>query len=365
MGWFNHFHKKSAEAQYKLGYQLITGEGRPKDADEGVKWIQRAAEQNFAEAQFHMGTIYHQGPGLPQNYEKAAQFYLGAAKQGHPSAQNNLGFLYEKGLGVTANLTLAINWYQRAAANGHTGASQNAFMAKRKLELEIENRQISDTLSRAGEAFRDSLDKMLSHYASESEEDEIEDWEEDDLPTINPTDGVQTGHTSISGIDFEVHHDPSETFAELMPLLLRKLVEIQHQDLYLYRYIVEEADRLASGGPQQNYVLSLCGIMPLEYSGELNKVAEFAQSRPGVEFIKDFCEQLSSITNSGFAQHVRDQTYLFFNDQYHSIIAQTRKKWAGHYFNNCFEKGHWYYAEKWKAVLAAIEASEPALSGQV
>ncbi|MFN3911482.1 tetratricopeptide repeat protein [Hyphomonas sp.] len=357
MGIFDHFTKKSAEAQYKLGFQCITGQGRPTDIAEGVKWIQRAAEQDFAEAQFHLGALYHHGQGLPQNYAKAAQLYLGAARQGHPKALNNLGALYADGLGVTRDLTAAIDWYERAAEHGHPTASKNALITKMKLELEIEDGQLQDSLSRSREAFRKSTDELLSSKRNEPHEDE--------LTKVIPTDGVKTGHTNICGIDFEVHDDPNETFAELMQLLVLKLGELHHQDLYIYRYIVEEADRLSSGDEQQNFVLSLCGIMPLEYSGESKKVAEFAQSRPGVDFIDGFCEQLSSITSEGFAEHVRDQTYLIYNHEYHSVIAQARKKWAAHYYNNCFEKAHWNYADKWKEVLEAIKVSQPALSGQV
>ena len=133
------------KAQYELGYQYATGNGRPKDMVEGIKWIERAAEQNYSEALFHIGAMYHHGQGMPQDYTKAAEYYLAAAEQEHPKAQNNLATLHADGLGVAANLTQALKWFQKASENGHPSAKQNVWITKQKLQLEAENQEIIST----------------------------------------------------------------------------------------------------------------------------------------------------------------------------------------------------------------------------
>lgn len=151
-----------AHGQYKLGYQYVTGERRPKDMTEGIKWIERAADQNFPEALFHLGAMYHHGQGMPQDYSKAAQYYLVAAEGGHSKAQNNLAGLYAEGLGVLGDLSQALNWFQMASNNGHPTASQSALLTKMKLEMEAENTQIGLTLAEAKLNQKAEIRQLLS-----------------------------------------------------------------------------------------------------------------------------------------------------------------------------------------------------------
>ena len=138
-----------ANDQYNLGYQYVTGDGRKKDLPEGLKWIERAAEQKFPEALFHMGAMYHHGQGTPQDYSKASKYYLAAAEQEHPKAQNNLAVLYSEGLGVPADLSEAYKWFQMASKNGHPTASQSALLTEMKMEMADENTQINLTIAQA------------------------------------------------------------------------------------------------------------------------------------------------------------------------------------------------------------------------
>ncbi len=133
-------------AQYALGLQYFTGQGKKKDAAEALKWIRRAAEQNEPDALFFLGSIYHHGEGVSQDFAKAVEYYSEAAKRGHSKAQNNLGSLYADGQGVPVNLSEALRLFRQASENGHVGAQQNAFITERKLELKNENRQINQTV---------------------------------------------------------------------------------------------------------------------------------------------------------------------------------------------------------------------------
>jgi TPR repeat protein len=41
-------HLDNAEAQYKVGVMLKTGEGVPRDEAEGTKWIMQAARRGYS-----------------------------------------------------------------------------------------------------------------------------------------------------------------------------------------------------------------------------------------------------------------------------------------------------------------------------
>lgn len=46
---------------------FMTGKGVTKDFHEGVKWLQKAADQDSAFAQYYLGMAYHQGNGVPRD----------------------------------------------------------------------------------------------------------------------------------------------------------------------------------------------------------------------------------------------------------------------------------------------------------
>lgn len=111
-----------AQAQYGLGLVYQRGWGRE---DEAVKWLTRAAEQDYAPAQTELGRMYQWGKGVEQNDEMAVQLYTLAAEQGYASAQYYLGMMYQWGDGVEQNDEMAIQWYTLAADQGLASAQLN------------------------------------------------------------------------------------------------------------------------------------------------------------------------------------------------------------------------------------------------
>jgi uncharacterized protein len=61
----------NAEAQVKLGFMYVAGEGIPQDYIEALKWFRLAADQGQANAQCFLGPIYFEGRGVPQDYVSA------------------------------------------------------------------------------------------------------------------------------------------------------------------------------------------------------------------------------------------------------------------------------------------------------
>jgi len=108
----------NAEAQRKLGYFYLYGQGVTQSSIEAVKWYRKAAEQGLVKAQFELGNIYHEGIGIRQNYAGAVKWYRKAAEQGFANAQSNLGLMYHDGLGIQQDFIQAYAWFGIAAAGG-------------------------------------------------------------------------------------------------------------------------------------------------------------------------------------------------------------------------------------------------------
>ena len=118
--------KGDAQSQFELGAALSLGKfGVAQDYEEAVRWLRKAAEQNFAPAQNHMGVCYHDGLGLTINYEEAVKWFRKAAEQGDADAQCNLGTRYLRGEGVATNLVEAVSWYHKAAEQNLAEAQYN------------------------------------------------------------------------------------------------------------------------------------------------------------------------------------------------------------------------------------------------
>lgn len=117
--------KGNVTAQFKLGFEYLSGQGVPRNLQKAAKWLRRAAEQGSATAQYDLGLLYYNGQGVPKNYAKALQWYTKAAAQGNDFAQFNLGLMYYKGLGVAQNYQQAATYYRAAAEQGNPRAQYN------------------------------------------------------------------------------------------------------------------------------------------------------------------------------------------------------------------------------------------------
>jgi hypothetical protein len=93
------------EAMEELGLLL-----RASQAEEAVKWLRRAAEEDQAEAMFALGQLAYQGKGLPQNKLDALRWFRAAAKLGHKAAASRAAHILYKGDGVLANKVEAQQW---------------------------------------------------------------------------------------------------------------------------------------------------------------------------------------------------------------------------------------------------------------
>ena len=144
----------NADAQQKLGYMYVTGQGVTQDYKEAVKWYRLAALQGNADAQHNLGISYDIGEGVTQDYKEAAKWFRLAAHQGNVHAHYNLGWLYWQGKGVIKNYVLSHMLFNIAAIYG----DQEGEKARAALEIQIKSKE---KIARAKKLARECIE---NHY---------------------------------------------------------------------------------------------------------------------------------------------------------------------------------------------------------
>ena len=114
-----------ARAQCDLGCCCYDGQGVAKDYVAAFRWFREAAGQRLAVAQFNVGLCYHNGQGVAKDFAEAVKWYLKAAGQNCAQAQNNLALGYARGQGAAKDFAEAVKWYRKAAGQGCARAQDN------------------------------------------------------------------------------------------------------------------------------------------------------------------------------------------------------------------------------------------------
>ncbi|HNW44400.1 MAG TPA: tetratricopeptide repeat protein [Elusimicrobiales bacterium] len=100
-----------AAAQFNLGLLY----GKDRGAEQSMKWLHKAAQQELADAQYELGLRYGYGQGAPLDPAAAFDWLRKAAGKGHKDAQYELGLAYTFGRGVPASPKEAEAWFRKAA----------------------------------------------------------------------------------------------------------------------------------------------------------------------------------------------------------------------------------------------------------
>ncbi|WP_396621481.1 tetratricopeptide repeat protein [Marinobacter sp. W-8] len=138
-------------AQYYLGTMFARGYGVVKDSSTGMRWLMKAAEQNYPRAMFELGLLAYQGQVSGKNYSEAFHWFERAAKLNHPEAQLFLGSMHLNGRGTEVDLAVGHAWLSVALENGFVPAAD--VLANRaeppntavQLKVQLQN-SIADTV---------------------------------------------------------------------------------------------------------------------------------------------------------------------------------------------------------------------------
>lgn len=147
----------NAEAMNALGLIYNKGISVPINEQEGVQWLEKAAEAGYAKALYNLGLLLKEtvnptdqtralayfekaakagytkayntwggmvmkGIGTPQNYPLALSIFKEGADKGDPNSTYSVGYMYYKGLGCTQNYSLAVQQFELGAQKGSLSA---------------------------------------------------------------------------------------------------------------------------------------------------------------------------------------------------------------------------------------------------
>jgi TPR repeat protein len=131
-------------AQYMVARMYLAGQGVPRDAADGLRWLRMAARSGLAGAEYQLAARYQFGIDLPQDYALAAAWYRKAADRGFAAAQFRLGILYMNGLGVKNDPISAHKWLNLAIAQLPPGPLRDAAAKLREdLALKMSAAQVA------------------------------------------------------------------------------------------------------------------------------------------------------------------------------------------------------------------------------
>ena len=105
-------------AEYELAIRYSEGRGVTQNAEESVRWLDRAAKAGFVPAQFRLASAMEKGDGIKRDVQGARRLYITAAEKGHAKAMHNLAVLYAEGVDGKPDYKLAAQWFRKAASLG-------------------------------------------------------------------------------------------------------------------------------------------------------------------------------------------------------------------------------------------------------
>ena len=117
--------KGKPAAEYEVGVRLVEGNSAPVNAEEGLRWLRRAAKSGIIPAHLWIGSLYEKGQGVEKDLTLARTHYMAAAEKGNAKAMHNLAVLYAEGIDGRRDYKMASRWFQRAAERGIADSQYN------------------------------------------------------------------------------------------------------------------------------------------------------------------------------------------------------------------------------------------------
>lgn len=142
------------QAQYQLGRQLMIS-GPAEHRQQGLVWIERAAEGGYAEAQYRLVTYFERQAGIMRNDPARGVAILhAAAEQNHLPAMGALALGYYKGrYDLKRDYSKAKNWYERLLhayeKGSYLGEIDERFIPFQRRQLKYTTRALETEIEKA------------------------------------------------------------------------------------------------------------------------------------------------------------------------------------------------------------------------
>lgn len=122
--------RKSAEQGHEVSINNLAGfyfriknlyvrDRTQEDVAQAVFWWRKGAELGYPDSQNGLAGCYFYGNGVEKDMVRAVSLYRKAAEQGHDESQHDLAGCYAKGEGVEKDMAQAVSWYRKAADQGY------------------------------------------------------------------------------------------------------------------------------------------------------------------------------------------------------------------------------------------------------
>ncbi len=112
----------NGEAMNALGLIYNKGISVAVNEQEGIQWLEKAAEAGYAKAWFNLGILLKNADN-PLDQTKALSYFEKAAKAGYTKAYHEWGGMVMKGKGTPQDYPLALSIFKEGAAKGDSRAT--------------------------------------------------------------------------------------------------------------------------------------------------------------------------------------------------------------------------------------------------
>jgi TPR repeat protein len=160
-----------AAASYRIGQLYRHGEGvRYRDFEKAAYWYQRAAGRGYVLAQYEVARLQFEGLVVPRDIDEMMYWLWRAALSGHSDSQVMLGVVYEYGEpGVAVNYTEALKWYLVAAKSGPPELQPRALKLAQRVSAKMTAEQIKAARWLASEWAMNGLMQVAEAYGTGGE----------------------------------------------------------------------------------------------------------------------------------------------------------------------------------------------------
>jgi TPR repeat protein len=122
-----------AKAQYDLSLMCIQGIGTKQNIEQGLVWLNRAAEKSNIDAMLELGVLYQKIVNLENGPQLALYWFEKAAMAGSAVGQFNLAQMYMDGGQIPVDLPKAYIWMSLSNATGNPVAGSEEAKIKASL----------------------------------------------------------------------------------------------------------------------------------------------------------------------------------------------------------------------------------------
>lgn len=158
-------HEGHSQAMVQLALVLRHPE-RQESWDEGLKWLQRAADLGDPAGMVHLGFAYREGQGVEVDYSQSSKWFSMAYEAGDKHSAIHVGRLYA---GYIGDPPAALKWFRLAAEAGQSESFINLAMLHDHRGSELYDpaeavKWYQSTVAKEGSNLSRALYELAAHY---------------------------------------------------------------------------------------------------------------------------------------------------------------------------------------------------------